>query len=168
MSKIGAQAGDRNPAHTHGHTTGGFSPEYHSWSGMIQRCTNSKRKSWEHYGGRGVTVCTRWMSFENFLADMGARPTGLTLERRDNDGNYEPENCRWATSNEQARNSSQTVMVEIAGETHPLVEWCERLKISVNTVRCRTRKHGWDYVRALTTPPRATCTGGPGPQKRRA
>lgn len=164
MGKTGSQAGSNNPAHTHGHTTGGFSSAYHSWASMMQRCTNPKRRSYKHYGGRGITVCLRWRTFENFLADMGDRPDGKTIDRwPDKDGNYEPGNCRWATNSEQARNSSQTVMVEINGETRPLVEWCERRKISVNTVRCRVKKHGWDYARAIVTPARATCTGGPGP-----
>ena len=166
MSRPGAQAGELNPAYLHGHTTGGFSPTYHSWAAMLQRCTNPNRRWYSRYGGRGIKVCARWLKFENFLADMGERPDGLTLEREDNDGDYCLENCRWATRSTQNRNSSQTVFVTISTETKPLVEWCERLEISINTVRCRVRKHSWDYVKALTTPPRATCTGGPGPRKR--
>jgi len=75
---------------------------------MIQRCTNPKVWSWKHYGGRGITVCDPWRhSFENFLADMGERPEGLTLDRINNDGNYEPGNCRWATPSEQARDKAR-------------------------------------------------------------
>ena len=83
---------------THGHTSGGNSRTYTSWSSMHERCRRHPR-----YVGR-ITVCERWDSFEHFLADMGERPTGLTLDRIDNDGNYTPTNCRWATHSEQQRN----------------------------------------------------------------
>ena len=88
---------------THGHA-GRRSPTYSSWAAMITRCSNPKIREWEHYGGRGITVCERWLKFENFLADMGEKPAELTLDRIDNDGNYEPGNCRWATRSDQIRN----------------------------------------------------------------
>ncbi len=90
----------------HGHTSNGnISPTYQSWSHMKRRCTDPNVKAWKDYGGRGIKVCDRWLeSFENFLADMGEKPPGLTLDRKNNDGSYEPSNCRWATREEQAIN----------------------------------------------------------------
>ena len=93
---------------THGENRRGKrTPEYISWTNLVQRCTNPKNVSFNNYGGRGITVCERWLKFENFLADMGRRPSAKhSLDRYpDNDGNYEPSNCRWATAKQQAHNS---------------------------------------------------------------
>lgn len=89
----------------HGHTGRNWkSPTYYSWSKMKERCLNPNHEKYSNYGGRGIKVCERWMSFENFLADMGERPYGKTLDRKEVNGNYEPENCRWATAKQQRRN----------------------------------------------------------------
>lgn len=90
----------------HGHNPGSGrpSPTYRSWDAMRQRCLNPRDPYYSHYGGRGITACDRWRSFENFLADMGERPHNRTLDRIDNDGSYEPTNCRWATPRQQRAN----------------------------------------------------------------
>lgn len=94
-------------------------PCYGVWVGMKQRCLNPNAPQYKHYGGRGIKVCGRWKnSFANFTKDMGERPEGCELERINNDGNYSPKNCRWATRGEQLRNRRHTVRVKIEGKTH--------------------------------------------------
>jgi len=85
----------------HGHTR---SSTYVCWANMIQRCRNSRRLDYPNYGGRGIIVCDEWLDFENFLADMGEKPQHMSIDRIDNDGNYEPGNCRWATAGQQRAN----------------------------------------------------------------
>lgn len=115
---------------THGHASGRVSPTYRIWSGMIDRCENANTPCFVNYGGRGISVCARWReSFKNFLADMGERPAGMSIDRIDNDGNYEPDNCRWASKTEQGRNKRSNRLVEFGGQRLTVPEWAEKLSV---------------------------------------
>lgn len=131
---------------------GSLTPEYYSWVAMKARCLNPNVKNWPRYGGRGITVCDRWAaSFSAFLKDMGTRPTAkYTLDRIDNDKNYEPGNVRWATPKEQQRNRARTSLIEIDGRSVPLSQACEERGLNLETVRHRLRA-GYPAQRALST-----------------
>lgn len=130
--------------------------EYVARRHMLDRCMNPLNDHYDRYGGRGISVCDRWReSFENFIADMGLAPSAKhEIERIDNDGNYEPTNCRWATEKEQARNKSTTRWVTLNGKTQSLIAWVEEMGLKYGTVRARIR-NGWSDEQALTTPVRA-------------
>ncbi len=135
---------------THGRTG---SRSFITWVGIRQRCHNPENHAFGNYGGRGITVCGRWReSFANFLADMGERPRGMSIDRINNNGNYEPGNCRWATDTEQARNRRGLRMVEFDGVTLPLKPMCQRLGLNYGAISQRVNKLGWDPIKALTTP----------------
>lgn len=102
---------------------------YNLWKAMRMRCLSPKVKAYDSYGGRGIRICERWDSFENFVADMGPRPEGMTLERKDNDGNYEPANCVWASRTNQANNRRSNRIVEYAGERLTLAELSRKFGI---------------------------------------
>lgn len=121
---------------------------YQAWADMKSRCSNPRQPKFAYYGGRGITVCERWLKFENFLADMGEAPEGLTLDRINNDGNYEPSNCRWATRFEQSNNTRLTSRITFNGATLSRSEWARRLGISSDTLAHRL-KRGWPLEKAL-------------------
>lgn len=128
-------------------------PLWNSWRNMISRTTNTKDKNYSYYGGRGISVCAEWReSFEAFVRDMGpSHEAGLTLDRINVDGNYEPENCRWATPLEQGRNKRNNRLLTFNGRTMPLSEWAENVGIDHTVIRSRLRI-GWPVERALTEP----------------
>lgn len=129
-------------------------PEYASFRAMLSRCHNPRDEAFEYYGGRGISVCDRWRrSFEAFLQDMGPRPTVLgrkaSLDRRDNDGDYTPANCYWASLHQQARNKRSNHVIEFQNQKLCLAEWAEVTHIKAPTIRRRLRL-GWSVERALT------------------
>lgn len=126
---------------------------YRIWDNMRERCTNTNNDHYETYGGRGITVCDRWMSdFRNFLEDMGQPPIGMTLDREDNDGPYCKENCRWVTRKVQARNRRTNVYYTHGHQTKTWAEWAESASVSASTLNQRVTKFGWDFERAMSSP----------------
>lgn len=128
-------------------------PEYRAWRSMINRCTRTSQKDYPAYGGRGIRVCDRWMhSFAAFMEDMGERPDGMSLDRIDNDGNYEPHNCRWATAEQQMNNRRANHVLTLDGDTMTMAQWARRIGISRSLMAWRIE--AWGSERALRTPPR--------------
>lgn len=135
--------------------------EYEAWKNMRQRCNNPNRPQYKDWGGRGITVCKRWDSFANFLADMGTRPKGMSLDRKDNNKGYSKSNCRWATRTEQAVNRRMTIgLFTYQTETKTLAEWSRdsRCVVTIRTLVNRVRT-GWLFEQALTTPRSRGSTG---------
>ncbi len=128
-------------------------PEWSVWSAMKQRCNNPKCESYENYGARGISYCERWEQFENFIEDMGRRPNDdYTLERKENNGNYNKGNCVWATRVEQARNFRSNVILEFNGQKKCISEWGEIYGVKHDTISSRIER-GWSIEAAITTPP---------------
>lgn len=125
-------------------------PEYAIWQRMKQRCVNPRARDYKNYGGRGIVVCPEWSVFEQFYADMGSRPLMThSIDRIDNDGPYAPWNCRWASREEQGRNTRSTRILTHNGRSMPLSEWAETLGINYYTLHKRLAR-GWSVDRALT------------------
>lgn len=136
---------------THGQTD---TPAFRRWHSMISRCTYKSHNAYPGYGGRGITVCERWQKFENFYADMGDAPTPQhSLDRIDNDGPYSPENCRWATREEQSNNTRANHYITLDEERLTVMQAARRSGIKFHTLERRLRL-GWDVRRAVSTPPR--------------
>lgn len=124
---------------------------YRIWEGMLTRCTNPRARAFPLYGGRGIMVCKAWKKFENFYADMGDCPLGMTIERINNNGNYEPKNCRWASRKEQANNTRRNRFITFNDVTHTLTEWSNITGINLGTLHHRLKK--WTLEKALAVTP---------------
>ena len=138
-------------------TTHGMSrtPEYQAWKNMKKRCFNPNTKQYSDWGGRGITVCDRWKnSFENFFADMGLKPTAKhSIDRIDNDGDYCPENCRWATNAEQQNNQRTKPLITIGNDTYTIAQWTTEKGYDKSVIHNRL-KYGWSDYDAVMTPVR--------------
>ena len=130
-----------------------LSPTWKSWDSLWQRCCNPNAPDYNNYGGRGIKVAPEWSNFTRFLADMGERPEGTTLERKDVNGNYESSNCKWATPTEQQRNRRDAIRLTLNGVTKNVHDWAEQLGIPVTTLKSRSGAR-WPDHRVLTTPVR--------------
>lgn len=140
----------RSSIHLH-NQVGKRSKAYRAWAHMRQRCQNKNDRSYPDYGGRGIKVCERWESFTNFLEDMGEPKENESIDRIDNEGNYEPGNCRWTNKHTQVRNTRRNVFIEMNGERMCVEDWGRKLMIDPETIRARI-KRGWNGERALLTP----------------
>ena len=128
------------------------STEYITWDGMLARCRNSEHESYQHYGGRGIKVCDRWLVYENFLSDMGRKPSKQhSIERIDNNSDYHPGNCKWATQAEQNRNTSRNLVLTFNGRSMCAADWGDLLGLPGCEISRRIRR-GWTTQRALETP----------------
>lgn len=135
---------------THGHSD---TPECKSWYHIRNRCLNPKSTDFSRYGGRGITVCAEWASFERFISDMGPRPSARhSIHRIDNDGPYAPWNCVWATPTEQARNKRTSALITYQGRMLSLAAWSEEIGLASNTILMQLRR-GWSVEQALSTTP---------------
>lgn len=127
--------------------------EYKIWENMKTRCTNPKNEMYRYYGGRGIFVCDSWKhSFAEFYKDMGKCPPGMSIDRIDNNGDYKPENCRWADTETQRNNRSNNNLITYQDKTLSIAQWSRNIGISSGTLRGRIKTSKWPIEKALTTP----------------
>lgn len=137
--------------HGHNRRNGKKSPTYISWTKMNDRCNSQNASEYKWYGGRGVSICDRWKSFNNFLQDMGERPKGTSLDRIDVNGNYEPSNCKWSNIKEQANNTQRNIFITHNGQTKTVAVWADCLGLKYDTLFARLYKYGWPIEVALAS-----------------
>lgn len=148
---MSGQTGLSHHNYSHGHWVGGkASPTYHSWGSMKARCLNPSHEAYERYGGAGITICEKWLSFSGFLEDMGERPEGTTLDRIDRTKGYQRDNCRWSDWFEQEQNKSSTIYITHNGMTKCISEWARCLGIDKGTISKR-HQLGWPAWKVLST-----------------
>lgn len=130
-----------------------YTPEYLAWRAMLDRCYKPNVKMYKRYGGRGISVCSKWRSsFENFLKDMGQRPSSdYSIDRINNNGNYAPKNCRWATRNQQSNNIRSNRRLRLKNKNHTIAEWSRKFGVSHATI-CSRLNRGWSTRKTLTVP----------------
>lgn len=147
-----AFSGKNNPKYKHGGMLENRL-EMNSYRGMLMRCYKPNYRAYHRYGGRGIKVCDRWLGddgFSNFLADMGKKPNRkYSIDRKDNNGDYEPSNCRWATQSQQMSNKSSNVVIKVFGEANNVSYFCRKYNITRNTYENRKRL-GWDAEKIFT------------------
>ncbi len=144
------------PSKTHGRSG---TPIYAIWRSMMQRCYDKNSHAYNRYGGRGIAVCTEWKSFEGFYASMGEKPKGMSLERKDINGDYCPENVMWADAKTQANNRRSNIVLEHNGKTQTMQQWCDDLGLKIGTVWARINVYGYSVEKALTPGWRARHAG---------
>jgi len=123
---------------------------YRNWIAMRERCLNKKHRSYKHYGEKGITICERWLKFENFYKDMGERISGMTIDRIDNTKGYSPENCRWASFETQNNNRSNNFFVEYNDQTKTLSQWAAELGLDVKLLWDRIKRQGWSIEKSFS------------------
>jgi len=145
------RASQKNKKHGESYYGGHLTKEYKIWLGMKARCYNPNNDSYSRYGARGIVVCERWVnSFETFLTDMGRCPSGMSIDRRNTNGNYEPQNCRWATQQEQQNNRLNNRWFTLNRLTKTISQWSRHLNKNPKLVHTRISR-GWSVERALTS-----------------
>lgn len=124
-------------------------PSYYAWVGMLQRCTNKKSRAYGNYGGRGITVCDKWINFKGFYEDMGEKPEGLSLDRKNNNGNYCKDNCKWSTPKEQANNRRSNINITYKGKTQNITKWEKECGFKRGILHQRIMVYKWDIEKSF-------------------